>query len=89
MIKTLLKKFERTFVLTGVIKEFGVISDFKHKTYQCEVQAFLRKLDDKTVFTLRHKNKHPGNTNIQYLDFDAEGIKGLEETIQKLKEQDA
>ncbi len=89
MLKKLFQKFERSFFLPGVIKEFGVISDFRHKHHQCEVQAYLRNLDDKIVLTLRHKSKHTGSTNIQYLDFDAEGMRNLEQTVQAALREEA
>ena len=87
MIGKILQKIERAFALPGIIREYGVISSFRHGRYQCEVQAFLRKLGDQIVLTLRHKNTHPGNTNIQYLDLSADGIQSLRDLIDQLERE--
>ena len=86
MFKNVTQWLERKFAIPGVVKDFGVIGDYRHKDYHCEVRAFLRKVDDQIVLTLRHKSKRPGFSSTQYLDLGADGIEGLGETLKYVKQ---
>ena len=70
-------------------KEFGVISSFCDETNkrQCEVKASLRQPSEEPILTLAYKIKHYGSSDSAFVDFDTEGISGLERMIQRLKEQ--
>jgi hypothetical protein len=86
--KKIFQKVKDGLRMSGVIYEFGVISNFcdeKNKR-QCEVKAALRKPDDQYVLTLTYKNKHYGSSESAFVDLDENGISGLERMIQKLRD---
>ena len=86
--KKMFRKLKDGLKMPGVVKEFGVISNFsdeKNKR-ECIVQAFLRKPDDQYILTLAYKNKHYGSSDSAFVDFDADGISGLERMIKRLKD---
>ena len=86
MLGKLFRKLEHTFILTGLIKDFGVISICDTKYKSCEVSAYLRNVNNQIILTLRHVNSTTGTVNTQYLSFDADGISALEHLIHEIKD---
>lgn len=88
-IKRIVLKVKGAMKMTGIIREFGVISDLNDAKIKvsCKVKGLLRKPEDEYILTFEYTTKDHGNNGGAWIDFDAKGIKKLERAIERLKEQ--